>query len=276
MNDQLSALLRGLYVSGAGGRKTASYPLESLNRRILKTFAVVYIYKGSGLFQSGPTGTIPVSEGTVFFLFPGVWHQYGVESNSSWSEYWMLFEGFIPERYCASGLLNPERPLFSLGYDAEVIQLFQKAKKEFAQNLRGSGQRLGEYLFAVLGRVFSRARIQDRHAEQERRQVMEIIKLMEKSLSEPSFSLKRYERTFSSSYSALRKRFRRLTGYPPARYFDMLKISRAKTRLLATRDLVKTIGSDLGYEDQYHFSRRFKALVGVSPENFRKEFSQKE
>lgn len=272
MKDQLAAVLSGLYVSGAGGNPAAAYSLHALKKRVLKTFAIVYIYRGSGLFESGPTGIIPVNEGTVFFLFPGVWHQYGVETGSRWSEYWMLFEGFIPEHYCASGLLNPEQPLLSLGYHDEVIRLFRKAREAFVQDAIRNARAMSGYLFTIFGHLFSRARIQDVYAERERQQISEIVMQMEQSLSEPTFPLERYERKFSVSYSTLRKRFKRMTGYPPAQYFDRLKMSRAKIRLLRTRDLIKTIGADLGYTDPYHFSRRFRNLVGIPPEQFRNEF----
>jgi AraC family transcriptional regulator of arabinose operon len=51
-----------------------------------------------------------------------------------------------------------------------------------------------------------------------------------------------------------------------------MRMRSAKARLLNTDDPVKVIAADLGFEDPYHFSRRFKNLEGMSPENFRKSF----
>jgi AraC-like DNA-binding protein len=33
---------------------------------------------------------------------------------------------------------------------------------------------------------------------------------------------------------------------------------------------VKVVARDLGYEDPYHFSRVFKRIMGVSPEQYRR------
>ena len=77
---------------------------------------------------------------------------------------------------------------------------------------------------------------------------------------------------FYLTYSALRKRFRAATGYSPAHYFARMKIRTAQARLLATADSVKLIAAGLGFSDPSHFSRRFKQLVGLSPENFRRAF----
>lgn len=71
----------------------------------------------------------------------------------------------------------------------------------------------------------------------------------------------------SASYlSAL---FRQKTHYSPIHLYTSLKIQRASQLLKATRTPIKQIAEEMGYTDQYSFSRSFKQMMGVSPKKFR-------
>ena len=72
------------------------------------------------------------------------------------------------------------------------------------------------------------------------------------------------------SPSSLHKRFKAETGMSLGAYQDDLIFNRAK-QLLAQRQLsVKEVSQQLGFCDQYYFSRRFKAKTGATPSNYRK------
>lgn len=53
-------------------------------------------------------------------------------------------------------------------------------------------------------------------------------------------------------------------------YVTELRIKRAKELLISTDDLVSAISSTIGYESEYHFSRKFKEVTGESPNHYRK------
>lgn len=62
--------------------------------------------------------------------------------------------------------------------------------------------------------------------------------------------------------------FKRFGETSPHDYLMQLKLNRA-AKLLLNSDLpVHTVGHLVGFEDPYHFSRRFKALYGRSPKQF--------
>ena len=72
------------------------------------------------------------------------------------------------------------------------------------------------------------------------------------------------------SPSSLRKRFKGEVGITLGAYQDKLIFYRA-TQLLAERQLtIKEISQQLGFCDQYYFSRRFKAQAGKTPSQYRK------
>jgi AraC-like DNA-binding protein len=70
-------------------------------------------------------------------------------------------------------------------------------------------------------------------------------------------------------YDRFRRRFTRLAGTPPARYRVQRLIDRACELMQLGVLTDKQIASELGFCDPFHFSRRFKQLVGCSPRQFR-------
>lgn len=74
-----------------------------------------------------------------------------------------------------------------------------------------------------------------------------------------------------TSPSRLHKRFKAETGLSLGAYQDKLIFHQA-TQLLAERKLsLKEISQQLGFCDQYYFSRRFKAQTGLTPSRYRKQ-----
>lgn len=70
----------------------------------------------------------------------------------------------------------------------------------------------------------------------------------------------------SSHFSSL---FRKGTGMSPIDYFIHLKMQKACQLLFSDEQMIKTVALELGYEDQYYFSRIFKKYMGMSPEQYR-------
>ncbi len=68
------------------------------------------------------------------------------------------------------------------------------------------------------------------------------------------------------------KVFKKITGNTPNRYLIELRITHAQKLLTEYRDMeIKEISSIVGYEDQLYFSRIFKKICGVSPQEYRQK-----
>ncbi len=63
--------------------------------------------------------------------------------------------------------------------------------------------------------------------------------------------------------------FRRATGATPRQYLIQARMRRAAARLSATRDPITDVALDSGFGDISTFNRRFRAVFGVSPRQFR-------
>ena len=70
-----------------------------------------------------------------------------------------------------------------------------------------------------------------------------------------------------------RRIFLKKTGMLPKIYIDRLKIQKAGELLMSKSFKITEIATRLGYVDQYHFSRRFKKITGLSPRRYRQTFT---
>lgn len=69
--------------------------------------------------------------------------------------------------------------------------------------------------------------------------------------------------------------FKRYNSLSPLRYCMQIKMNHAAELLLASGALVKNVSSQLNFSDPYHFSRAFKSIYGIPPENYMQKRRQK-
>lgn len=74
---------------------------------------------------------------------------------------------------------------------------------------------------------------------------------------------------FSSSY--LTKIFIKYEGMTPSKYLKQYRISIAKQLLKNTDMPISAISSQTGFADQFHFSKTFKSVMGISPTQYRSQ-----
>ncbi len=73
------------------------------------------------------------------------------------------------------------------------------------------------------------------------------------------------------SPSYLRSKFSKETNLSITEYRDNLRILSAKEMLKSKHFTIEEISNDLGFYDVYHFSKRFKKIVGIPPAKYSKE-----
>jgi len=87
-------------------------------------------------------------------------------------------------------------------------------------------------------------------------------------MEEIDFGALSAEMGFTSAY--LTKLFNKHVGETPLKYLTALRIREA-CRLLKETDLsVARVGEATGYQDQFHFSKTFRKIMGMNPTAYRK------
>ncbi|MFW5437272.1 AraC family transcriptional regulator [Paenibacillus apiarius] len=99
-----------------------------------------------------------------------------------------------------------------------------------------------------------------------------IVEYVETHLHEDDLSLDDMEARLHASKYHLIKSFKQVTGLTIFEYVTRRRISQAKMLLLSFPDVTVTqIGLQAGFKDASHFSRTFKSLVGMTPNEYRRK-----
>lgn len=92
--------------------------------------------------------------------------------------------------------------------------------------------------------------------------------------AEEDVSIENLAKIAQLSEETFRKRFKSEVGEPPMKYFMHLRISNAKNLLADETKSIKEVAYEVGFSDQYYFSRQFKHYEGISPSVYRQRMYQ--
>jgi AraC-like DNA-binding protein len=264
-----SALSQRLFhtVLRAGHLETApDYAVERLSR---PGHDLLLCLSGHGFVRVGGK-TFPVAAGQLAWIDCRAPHAHWADAGAPWELYWLRADG-KQTRACARALNVGEQPLFDLRGTDDAVAVFEQIfvllrDRPLALDaaLHGAMANLIALMFAArlgaparpepagdlkLHAVLARMRRDVRHTWR----VQELAALAGSSV--PHFF----------------RRFRKATGATPLDWLRRERISEAKRRLSQSKDPIRAIAEQLGYGDQFYFSRDFKKLVGLSPRHYRRQ-----
>lgn len=246
----------------------SGYYFNTQKGRVLHEYQIVYITKGRGLFSSDSTPEKQVCKGRLAVLFPGQWHTYRPLQETGWNEYYIGFEGPMVDNLVKNAFLSKENQIFEVGLNEELVSLFSRAIG-IAENDKISAQQyLSGIVLHIIGMILSISKNKifeigdvDQKIEQAKIIMNENVF---KNIDPEELAMK-----LNISYSWFRKVFKDYTGYAPAKYFQELKLRKAKQLLVETSHSVKEISFMLDYKSTEHFFSLFKKRTGFTPLEYR-------
>ena len=246
----------------------SGYFFNAQKGRVLREYQIVYITKGRGLFSSETTCERQVCKGRMMFLFPGQWHTYYPYVQTGWNEYYIGFEGPVVDNLMKAGFFTTENQILEVGLNEELVALFSRALEITESDKISSQQYLSGIVLHMLGMILSISKNKifemgdiDQKIEQAKIIMNENVC---KDVDPEELAMK-----LNISYSWFRKVFKDYTGYAPAKYFQELKLRKAKQLLIGTSHSVKEISFILNYKSTEHFFSLFKKHTGFTPMEYR-------
>ncbi len=196
-------------------------------------------------------------------------HSYGADVAHPWTIHWFHALGQNTVEFLRELDEKPNRRVFHLGRDAQLINLHTEILTTLEQGtaplqLFHSSNALA-YLLSTMVRL-NRENPQDAGSPVIR--VEKSIFFMKQHLADPLdlATLSSIANLSPSHYSML---FKRCTGTSPIDHFTRLRIEWACELLTATDLSIKQVAASIGYPDALHFSRVFRSIRNVSPRQYR-------
>lgn len=270
----------GLWVNTVGFQSiqpNSPYPLKdhpsgyffnAQKGRVLREYQLVYITKGRGLFSSETTQEKQVCKGRLMVLFPDQWHTYHPYQQTGWNEYYIGFEGPVIDELVSNGFLSKDNQVLEVGLNEELASLFSRALNIAEGDKISCQQYLAGIVLHMVGMILSISKNKifevgdvDQKIEQAKIIMNENVF---KDVDPEELAMK-----LNISYSWFRKVFKDYTGYAPAKYFQELKLRKAKQLLVGTSQSVKEISFILNYKSTEHFFSLFKKRTSFTPLEYR-------
>jgi len=236
--------------------------------RTLGHYTLTYILDGRCVYTEPDGKRIIFGPGDLFFCFPGIPHRIDPAPGEQFTEFWSSFSGPAFDLWRENGVLEPSK--FALRLEPVEFWLnkfeavFEKMKKD------GLGQVVA---VSTLQTLIAEILAHEEHAGVNREdqgwigQAKGLLDAVERA---EDLDLYEIARMLNMSYSNFRRKFVALGGVPPGRYHTAKLMERACQWMYEGSITNKEIAQRCGFCNEFHFSERFKQIVGMSPRDFRK------
>ena len=246
----------------------SGYFFNTQKGRVLREYQFVYITKGRGVFASENTPEKPLCRGRLIVLFPGQWHTYHPYRQTGWNEYYIGFEGPVIDNLMKNGFLSKDNQVLEVGLNEELVSLFSRALESAEADKISSQQYLAGIVLHMMGMILSVSKNKIFEIGDIDQKIEQAKIIMNENVFN-NIDPEELAMRLNISYSWFRKVFRDYTGYAPAKYFQELKLRKAKQLLLSTSQSVKEISFMLAYKSTEHFFASFKKRTGFTPLEYR-------
>ncbi|WP_316836010.1 AraC family transcriptional regulator [Pedobacter nutrimenti] len=226
---------------------------------------IILCVDGKGKYQT-KAGSFDVLPGQFFILPPNQWHKYEADQTDSWSIIWIRIGGNnVNKLNLQPAVRKCYKPMYT-NSTQEIGRLFDDIYSTLEngyslQHITYANMTLQHILALLLYRL-----------QENKKEVIsltnKVIHFMRTHIAE-QFALKDLASTFNYSPSQFSNLFKKETGYSPVDYFIHLKIQHGCKLLDLTNMKIYEVALKVGYHDPYHFSKLFKKIMHLSPEQYR-------
>lgn len=102
-----------------------------------------------------------------------------------------------------------------------------------------------------------------------------VLEHINENINDSGFSVSQLCDTVGMSHPAFYRKMKKVTGYSPKEFIDLIRINRAKNLLVTGMHTISEVAYDVGFSDPKYFSTVFKKHVGITPSGYIKQESQK-
>jgi AraC-like DNA-binding protein len=231
---------------------------------------LMYCLEGRGFFILGDKKVKVTPNSYIIVPANSNYMRYWADEQNPWTIYWVHFTGGHINDFNKQLNLKIDDGAKEIPFNQNIINtwniMYNSLEMGYSfENLCNANLCLYQLISSL---IFS-----DKHLSTERETdkniINDTIHFMKKNINKMITveEMAQHQNLSNSHFSSL---FRKSTGIAPLNYFIHLKMQLACQLLYTNEKKIKEIGLDLGYSDQYYFSRIFKKQMNISPENYRK------
>jgi AraC family transcriptional regulator, arabinose operon regulatory protein len=235
---------------------------------------VIFIYCAEGAGWCEMLGkTHPVTRNQLLVIPASTPHAYGAATEKPWTIHWFHAAGTNVPHYVERLGVTGAKPVVPLGGDVQLFSLFEDVQEGLEHGFTLTRLIYAAHSLTHLMGLILRHKDEFYAGETNvRERIAKSIEFMKGHLRE-NLRLSTLAALVNFSRSHYTTVFRRLTGYAPASYLNHLRMQRAVELLNTTEMSIKQISDQLGFSDQFYFSRAFRRMHNHSPSEHRRRYN---
>lgn len=244
-------------------------PDERFSYHVYQNYVIHYIESGKGIFiVDDKVYELAANEG--FILRQGQHVSYYGDKDDPWKNYWVGFSGKEFNKFINFTSLSSAATL-KYQTDSNIVKVIKEVCGYTLQTLDKEMN-----LFFYQSKIYELLLAMSTEFPSDKQTV-----LVEQNYDAVAYeyinsnyhkqiSVNQIASFIGISRSYLYKLFKESYGISPQEYLIQKRMHRAVDLILHTSKPINVIAKEVGYDDQLHFSKAFRATYGVSPSKFKK------
>lgn len=236
--------------------------------RVLGKYALVYILKGRGCYHDEKRRKYEFCPGSLIYLFPEIAHSYEPVDEAGWDEIYFIFSGEQFDLLRKLGIMSPDQPV----RHPEPLDYWRDRFMSLIDSPVCSSEKQAISETFALASLLADIHLTDPEFRQEHdqnEQWLSRAKTIVSAHARADIDFREIARRMNVSYETFRKRFTKLAGLSPGRYHMRKLMEKAASMIVHEHLPNKDIADKLGLCDEFHFSKRFRSVMGMSPRSYR-------
>lgn len=244
-----------------GTKSAGRKPVELECWRQFQFYNISHCFDRRGWFCFDDSKVQIIEKGSVVILGPGVTHKYHGMTGDIYVEDAIAFGGPVADGMFNCGVIK--NGIAKLGTARKLLPIIELVIDNTEDSLIKANIGLQNLLIDI---YFDNKKPVAGNCES----LLEELILEIKNDPRKWWNIEDMAEYCNLSAIQFNRIFKKKTGLTPKNYIDNFKMQMAVDMLADENLSVNDIAGNLGFLDQYHFSRRFKQLKGQSPQNYRK------
>ncbi|WP_121811672.1 AraC family transcriptional regulator [Mucilaginibacter kameinonensis] len=232
-------------------------------------YTLIYCTEGTGTINLKDK-EYELRSNDFIIIPPKTPYRYESSAADPWSIYWVNFKGELAAGLYNRSLLNGRQMVHWVPYDENRIKVFDEicriSEKGYDQR---EIEKMNFYLLHFITSLVYHEKKEQ--IERDADAISKSIVFMRNNIGQ-KYEVKELAAQQGLPPAYYSARFKKETGMSPIKYFNKLKIQKAAGYLSFDNRNIKSICADLGFDDQYYFSRLFTQINGLSPSKYRQKF----
>lgn len=238
---------------------------DSWVRNTFSVCAFSLILRGSGhLIRQGKTWRVQAP--CVFTQWPGDYLEYGPDE--TWDELFLIYDVGFMAKLQECRFVDLERPMWPIAdvaaANAQIAEMELLVRSSTPELVVDRVDRICE-------RIVLETWLTTRSMADGEQAIHTLLSEVRRDLRKV-VDLEQEAAKHGMSLSTFRRRWAAISDIPPARYLQQLRIREACRLLVETNRPIYEIAHDVGFDDEFYFSRRLRKETQMAPREYRKTY----